>query len=117
MTRERLRRAKAWRAPSRRATIDWLARRWSSGSSPRASSRWETGSPSIGNAHRRKRGRDMTRPTRGKALVTGAAGVMGARLVRALVGAGWDVRGLVLPGDPLRSRLEGCGCEIREGDV
>jgi nucleoside-diphosphate-sugar epimerase len=59
----------------------------------------------------------MARPARGKVLVTGAAGVMGARLVRGLVEAGWDVRGLVLPGDPLRSRLEGCGCEIREGDV
>jgi nucleoside-diphosphate-sugar epimerase len=59
----------------------------------------------------------MTRPLRPKVLVTGAAGVMGARLVRGLVDAGWEVRGLVLPGDPLRSRLEGCGCEIREGDV
>jgi len=52
-------------------------------------------------------------------LVTGAAGVMGTRLVRGLVEAGWRVRALVLPGDPLRSRLEGLGpaCELREGDV
>jgi nucleoside-diphosphate-sugar epimerase len=55
--------------------------------------------------------------TRGKALVTGAAGVMGARLVRGLRDAGWAVRALVLPRDPLRARLEGLGCEIFEGDV
>src|SRR5579862_1447019 len=51
------------------------------------------------------------------ALVTGAAGVMGVRLARGLVEAGWHVRALVLPGDPLRARLDGLGCEIREGDV
>ena len=53
------------------------------------------------------------------AFVTGAAGVMGVRLVRGLVAAGWRVRALVLPGDPLRERLAGLGaaCEIREGDV
>jgi NADH dehydrogenase len=52
------------------------------------------------------------------AFVTGAAGVMGARLVRGLVGAGWRVRALVLPGDPLRARIGGLpGVELREGDV
>jgi nucleoside-diphosphate-sugar epimerase len=51
------------------------------------------------------------------ALVTGAAGVMGTRLVRGLIGAGWKVRALVLPGDPLRAPLDGLGCEVREGDV
>jgi NADH dehydrogenase len=53
------------------------------------------------------------------AFVTGAAGVMGVRLVRGLVEAGWRVRALVLPRDPLRARLDGLGptCEIREGDV
>jgi nucleoside-diphosphate-sugar epimerase len=52
-------------------------------------------------------------------LVTGAAGVMGARLVRGLVDAGWRVRALVLPNDPLRARLHGVGLgvELREGDV
>jgi nucleoside-diphosphate-sugar epimerase len=53
----------------------------------------------------------------GTALVTGAAGVMGVRLVGGLVRAGWRVRALVLPGDPLRARLDGTACELREGDV
>jgi nucleoside-diphosphate-sugar epimerase len=50
-------------------------------------------------------------------LVTGAAGVMGARLVSRLCRAGHRVRALVLPGDKLRERLVPLGCEIREGDV
>ena len=54
---------------------------------------------------------------KGNILVTGAAGVMGSRLVRRLVESGFKVRGLVLPGDPLRSGLEGMGCDTREGDV
>jgi NADH dehydrogenase len=53
------------------------------------------------------------------AFVTGGAGVMGIRLVRGLIEAGWRVRALVLPRDPLRARLEAevPSCEIREGDV
>jgi len=51
-----------------------------------------------------------------RALVTGAAGVMGSRLVRLLVERGWAVRGLVMPGDRLRARVEGL-CEIVEGDL
>jgi nucleoside-diphosphate-sugar epimerase len=51
------------------------------------------------------------------ALITGAAGVMGARLTARLRKAGWNVRALVMPGDPLRSRVERLGCEVREGDV
>jgi NADH dehydrogenase len=51
------------------------------------------------------------------AFVTGAAGVMGVRLVRGLLDAGWRVRALVLPGDRLRERLAGMRCEIREGNV
>jgi nucleoside-diphosphate-sugar epimerase len=51
------------------------------------------------------------------ALVTGAAGVMGARLTARLRAAGWQVRALVLPGDPLRSRVDALGCDVREGDV
>lgn len=50
-------------------------------------------------------------------LVTGAAGVMGVRLVKRLLAQGLAVRALVLPNDRFRSRLEGLGCDIREGDV
>ncbi len=42
---------------------------------------------------------------------------MGIRLVRGLLDQGYQVRGLVLPGDPLRARLQEMGCETREGDV
>jgi NADH dehydrogenase len=51
-----------------------------------------------------------------RVLVTGAAGGMGARLVPALAARGWRVRGLVLPGDPLRGRIADA-CEIVEGDL
>jgi nucleoside-diphosphate-sugar epimerase len=51
------------------------------------------------------------------ALITGAAGVMGARLVERVRDAGWQVRALVLPGDRLRSRALALGCDVREGDV
>jgi nucleoside-diphosphate-sugar epimerase len=50
-------------------------------------------------------------------LVTGAAGVMGARMCAGLRRAGFEVRALVLPGDPLRSRLDGLGCTLLEGNV
>jgi nucleoside-diphosphate-sugar epimerase len=50
------------------------------------------------------------------ALVTGAAGVMGTRLTARLRQAGWHVRALVLPNDPLRHRVDGA-CEVREGNV
>jgi len=50
-------------------------------------------------------------------LVSGGTGVMGARLVRGLVEAGWKVRALTLPNDPLVSRLAGVDCEIFYGDV
>ena len=51
------------------------------------------------------------------AFVTGAAGVMGIRLVRGLIDAGWKVRALVLPGDRMQRHLAQMGCEIREGNV
>jgi nucleoside-diphosphate-sugar epimerase len=51
-----------------------------------------------------------------RVLVTGAAGVLGSRLVHRLAGAGWQVRGLVMPGDPLRARIAGVA-EIVEGDL
>jgi nucleoside-diphosphate-sugar epimerase len=52
-----------------------------------------------------------------RVLVTGAAGVMGARLVARLRREGHHVRALVLPHDRLRTRIEPLGCEIYEGDV
>lgn len=52
-----------------------------------------------------------------KVLVTGAAGVMGQRLVRGLFERGYAVRCLVLPGDPLRASLDELGAEVREGNV
>jgi NADH dehydrogenase len=51
------------------------------------------------------------------ALVTGAAGVMGVRLVERLLRAGFRVRGLVLPGDQGRARLQRLGAQVVEGDV
>jgi nucleoside-diphosphate-sugar epimerase len=54
---------------------------------------------------------------KGSVLVTGAAGVMGSLLVRGFIEKGFNVRGLVLPGDPMRARLDAMGCETCEGDV
>jgi nucleoside-diphosphate-sugar epimerase len=51
-----------------------------------------------------------------RTLVTGAAGVLGARLVRRLAAEGWLVRGLVMPGDPHRRRIADLA-EIVEGDL
>jgi NADH dehydrogenase len=59
----------------------------------------------------------MNGAARGRVLVTGAAGVMGAHLVQRLLESGWAARGLILPGDPARARLEAMGCEVQEGDV
>lgn len=50
-------------------------------------------------------------------LVSGAAGNMGSRLVRGLLEGGHRVRALVLPDDPLVSRLEGLDCQVFEGDI
>ena len=52
-----------------------------------------------------------------KVLVTGAAGQVGCRLVRQLLARNYEVRGLVLPGDPARSRLQGLELEVVEGDL
>lgn len=50
-------------------------------------------------------------------LVTGAAGVMGRRLVARLLAAGFRVRSLILPGDGEGARLSALGSETREGDI
>ena len=52
-----------------------------------------------------------------RVLLTGAAGEVGRRLARRLVADGWTVRALVLPGDPLRARLDGVVDDVCEGDV
>jgi len=51
-----------------------------------------------------------------RALVTGAAGFIGAHVARALVEAGHEVRALHLPTDDL-STLDGVACERVAGDV
>lgn len=50
-------------------------------------------------------------------LVSGGAGVMGARLVKDLVATGHRVRVLTLPGDPNVARLDGVPAEIAFGDI
>ena len=50
-------------------------------------------------------------------LVSGAAGVLGSRLVHKLAASGHAVRALVKPGDPCVHRLDGVRCDIREGDI
>jgi nucleoside-diphosphate-sugar epimerase len=53
-----------------------------------------------------------------KVLVTGAAGRVGANVVRRLVDSGAEVKALVMPGDPLAAKLDGfSGVEIVEGDL
>ena len=51
----------------------------------------------------------MTLPKRCKILVTGAAGVMGSRLVRGLIDDGYQVRALILPQDPIAIAPRGVG--------
>jgi nucleoside-diphosphate-sugar epimerase len=50
-------------------------------------------------------------------LVTGAAGTVGARLVRQLVRRGLVVRALVLPDDPCVERLTGIDCQLWRADI
>jgi nucleoside-diphosphate-sugar epimerase len=50
-------------------------------------------------------------------LITGGSGVMGSVLVREFCKKGRPVRALVMPGDPTASRIIGCGCDIRYGDI
>ena len=50
-------------------------------------------------------------------LVTGAAGQVGSRLIRQLLERNYEVRGLILPDDPSRSRLDGLEIEIVESNL
>jgi len=50
-------------------------------------------------------------------LVTGAAGQVGSRLIRQLLARNYEVRGLILPADPNRSRLDGLDIDIAEGNL
>lgn len=52
-----------------------------------------------------------------KILVTGAAGQVGSRVVRQLLKRNYEVRGLILPDDPARGRLDGLDIELMEGNL
>ncbi len=54
--------------------------------------------------------------TKGKVLVTGANGLLGANVVRQLRGMGYEVRAMVRKGSDLRS-LEGADYEVFEGAI
>ncbi len=45
-------------------------------------------------------------------LITGAAGRLGANIVRQVLDKGYDVRGLVLPDDPKKTKLDGLDFEV-----
>src|SRR5439155_14649781 len=59
---------------------------------------------------------DATEPTRMRALVTGATGLIGAHLVRTLADRGYQVRALVRETSP-RDALTGVPAEIVIADV
>ena len=59
----------------------------------------------------------MVTPGQRRILVTGAGGVLGLRLCSRLLETGASVRGLVLPSDPQRARLQQLGAEPWEGDL
>lgn len=52
-----------------------------------------------------------------RVLVTGAAGQVGSRLVRQLLAKDHEVKGLILPEDPSRSRLDGLDVELVESNL
>jgi UDP-glucose 4-epimerase len=52
-----------------------------------------------------------------RVLVTGAAGQVGCRVARQLLGRNHEVRALVLPDDPMAHRLAGLDVEMVTGDL
>jgi nucleoside-diphosphate-sugar epimerase len=52
-----------------------------------------------------------------KALVTGVTGRLGPNVARKLIADGWSVRGLAMKDDPGRSKLDGLGIELYDGDL
>ena len=52
-----------------------------------------------------------------KVLITGAAGQVGCRLMRQLLDRSHEVRGTILPDDPVANRIAGLDADIREGDL
>jgi len=52
-----------------------------------------------------------------RVLVTGATGRVGANLVKALIGRGYKVRSMVMPGDPKEGKLAGLDTEVVYADL
>jgi nucleoside-diphosphate-sugar epimerase len=52
-----------------------------------------------------------------RVLITGGTGAMGSVLMERLMGLGYRVRALTLPGDPNAARFAGHGVDVRYGNV
>lgn len=52
-----------------------------------------------------------------KVLITGATGFIGGHLVKACFAKGYEVRALVMEGDPEEERVQAMGAIIRHGDL
>ena len=52
-----------------------------------------------------------------KALITGVSGRVGANLAQEMKGRGYEIRGLVMPGDPQAHKAARLGVELLEADM
>lgn len=52
-----------------------------------------------------------------KALITGISGRVGANLAHEMLRRGYQIRGLVMPGDPQAHKVANLGAEILEADI